>query len=97
MRCALSFNDNKTLVNQDVSAWGEMQALSEEPSYKEQDIKSNGDKDYLLGYKMAMDDVLASLEAIEDEEERDYLKRVVYGDVAMQLFSILDRQGENDE
>ena len=93
MRCALSYDDNKTFSSQKVSAWGEMQSLSEEPCYKEEDIESITDKEYLIGYKMAMDDISAMLYEIEDEE-RELLERAISGGIAMQLFSILDKQEE---
>lgn len=35
MRCALSFDENKELMDQKVAAWGEMQSLEEDPVYKE--------------------------------------------------------------
>lgn len=38
MRCALSFDEDKDLIDQKVAAWGEMQSLKEEPCYREEDI-----------------------------------------------------------
>ena len=35
MRCALSYDENKELMDQKVAAWGEMQSLEEDPVYKE--------------------------------------------------------------
>lgn len=51
MRCALNFDSEKDLVEQDLSAWGEYQSLSEEPSYKEIDIVSEREKNFFKGYK----------------------------------------------
>lgn len=36
MRCALSFDEDKSLIDQKVSSWGEMQSMKEEPAYKEE-------------------------------------------------------------
>lgn len=99
MRCALSFDKNKDLVEQKLSAWGEMQSLEEEPAYKEEDIKDEKEKEYFAGYKMACDKFCMDLDnMVEDEmiskEASDHLQALMAGSLAMQLFSILDYQEE---
>lgn len=97
MRCALSFDENKELTEQKLSAWGEMQSLEEDPGYKEEDIKDEKQKEYFFGYKMACDEFCKNLDnAVEDEmiseEASEHLQALMSGELAMQLFSILDYQ-----
>lgn len=99
MRCALSFDENKDLTEQKLSAWGEMQSLEEDPGYKEEDIKDEKQKEYFFGYKMACDEFCKNLDnAVEDEmisdEASEHLQALMSGELAMQLFSILDYQEE---
>ena len=99
MRCALSFDENKDLVEQKLSAWGEMQSLEEDPAYKEEDIKDEKQKECFIGYKMACDEFCKDLDGmVEDEmiseEASDHLQALIAGSLAMQLFSILDYQEE---
>lgn len=102
MRCALCVNENETLFDQEVSAWGEMQGMDEEPAYKESDIKDIEDKYFFMGFKMACDETIYDLELLLEDNENcaeivDDFKSFIYGDVCMQLFSILDNQEcEND-
>ena len=97
MRCALSFNEDERLYDQEVSAWGEMQSMNEEPSYKESDIADPGDKRLFEGMKWMIDEVYSDLECMEDdgmitEEASEHLQALMSGNLAMMLFSILDRQ-----
>ena len=99
MRCALKFDENKDLTDQSLAAWGEMQSLNEEPAYKEEDIKSPAEKEYFYGIKSAFDTVCSWLgDLVEDEtvseEASDELQAYMTGELAMQLFSILDNQEE---
>lgn len=99
MRCALCFDENKDLTEQKLSAWGEMQSLEEDPGYKEEDIKDEKQKEYFFGYKMACDEFCKNLDnAVEDEmiseEASEHLQALMSGELAMQLFSILDYQEE---
>lgn len=101
MRCALSYDENKALIDQKVAAWSEMQSLKENPAYKEEEIRDKRDQEYLLGYKMAIDDVCDNLKLLVDEgeiteEASERLQRFMAANIAMQLFSILDNQ-EDDE
>ena len=99
MRCALSYDENKDLIDQKLSAWGEMQSLEEDPVYKEEDIKDEKEREYFLGYKMACDEICKDIDnLVEDEmmseEASDHLQALMAGSIAMQLFSILDNQEE---
>lgn len=99
MRCALSFDENKDLIDQKLSAWGEMQSLEEEPAYREENIKDEEQKEYFFGYKMAVDDMCKNLNMLIDsgdisEDASDELQAYMAGELAMQLFSILDYQEE---
>lgn len=99
MRCALSFDEKKELMDQKVAAWGEMQSLEEDTAYKEEDIKDEKEREYFLGYKMACDEFCKDLDnCVEDEmiseEASDHLQTLMAGSLAMQLFSILDNQEE---
>lgn len=99
MRCALSFDENKELIDQKLSAWGEMQHLEEDPAYKEEDIKDEKEKEYFFGYKMACDEFCKDLDNLVEEEmiseeASDHLQALMAGSIAMQLFSILDNQEE---
>ena len=99
MRCALSYDESKDLVDQKLSAWGEMQSLEEDPAYKEEDIKDEKERECFLGYKMACDEICKDIDnLVEDgtmsEEASDHLQALMAGSIAMQLFSILDNQEE---
>ena len=99
MRCALSYDKNKDLIDQKLSAWGEMQSLEEDPAYKEEDIKEEKERECLLGYKMACDEIWKDIDnLVEDEmmseEASDHLQALMAGSIAMQLFSLLDNQEE---
>lgn len=99
MRCALSYDESKDLIDQKLSAWGEMQSLEEEPAYKEEDIKDEKEKECFAGYKMACDEFCKDLDnCVKDEmiseEASDHLQTLMVGSLAMQLFSILDNQEE---
>jgi len=99
MRCALSFDENKDLIEQNLAAWGEMQSLKDEPAYKEEEITDNEDKAFFRGVKMAMDAVIVDLEnAVVDEiiskDANEHLQSLIAGELAMHLFSILDNQEE---
>lgn len=99
MRCALSFDENKELIDQKLAAWGEMQSLEEDPAYKEEDIKDEKEAEYFRGFKAAFDVVCKDLESlVEDEdiseEASDEFQAIMAGELAMQLFSILDNQEE---
>ena len=100
MRCALSFDENKDLIDQKLSAWGEMQSLEEDPAYKEEDIKDEKERQYFFGYKMAVDDMCKNLNMLIDsgdisDEGSDEFQAYMAGELAMQLFSILDYQEED--
>lgn len=97
MRCAVYFEEEKPLAEQEIKAWGEMQSLDEEPEYKESDIKSEYDKAFLHGYKCAFDDVCnilycLKLEKVIKKKHRNAIELRMSGDLCMQLFSILDNQ-----
>lgn len=99
MRCALSYDENKDLIDQKLSAWGEMQSLEEDPAYKEEDIKDEKEAAFFKGVKMAMDSVCHDLENLVEEEKiseeaSDELQALMAGELAMHLFSILDNQEE---
>ncbi|MCF0260645.1 MAG: hypothetical protein HUJ54_12375 [Erysipelotrichaceae bacterium] len=111
MRCAVYIDENKDLISQNVKAWGELQSLNEEPCYREEDIKSAVDKAEFAGYKMALDDVIASAEDLTDLADAaaygclsSGLKRFVedikdrcYGNLCMLLFSIIDNQDSDPD
>ena len=97
MRCAIDFDENKLLMEQNVRAWGEMQSLKEEPNYREEDIRDERAKNFFQGYKMALDDVCAVLGCcVEDgtisEEDSEEIQGLMGGDLCELLFSILDNQ-----
>lgn len=99
MRCALQFEADKDLTEQEVNAWGEMQSLEEEPSYREADIEGEKEKGYFLGFKSAFDFFCNLLDnLVEDEvitnDISDEIQSYMPGELAMQLFSILDNQEE---
>lgn len=99
MRCALNFDEDKPLAEQSISAWGELQSLNEEPSYKESDIKDENDKNWLHAYKCAFDDVCNILDNLKFEGsiKNKHLEAIevrMSGELCMQLFSILDNQEE---
>lgn len=99
MRCALSFDENKMLIEQKVAAWGEMQSLRDDPSYKEEDIKGEMEASFFRGVKHAMDSVCNILDCLEDngmisEEVFEEVQQMMAEEIAMQLFSILDYQDD---
>lgn len=105
MRCALRYDPAEEFVNQTVSAWGEMQSLNEEPSYKETDL-NRGNRTFFRGYKMAMDEAVASLRNAlfdytdEDTDDSEILQGFienVTADICMALFSLLDEQMEMED
>lgn len=103
MRCAVDFDENKALFDQEIKAWGEMQSLEEEPCYKESDIKDEREKEFFNGYKFAFDTVCNLLESSVfdetiSEDVSEHLQICMSGELAMMLFSILDNQYcEDDE
>lgn len=102
MRCAVDFDESKPLYEQEVKAWGEMQSLNEEPSYKESDIKDEREKEFFKGYKFAFDAVCNILGCLEDEEDltgeqKDEIEIRMSGELCMMLFSILDNECEFDD
>jgi len=80
MRCALNFNKNKSFADQKLSAWGEMQPLTEEPCYREDKIKDIADRNYFYGYKCGLADALNNLEynidAYMDIDEKNTLGKI---------------------
>ena len=99
MRCALSVDRSKTLREQQVEAWGEMQSTREDPAYKEADIKGVEDREYFNGYKSAMDDALGLLEVMKTDDEIsggsvEEFRMMMESNICMNLFSILDHQEE---
>lgn len=99
MRCALSFDENKDLIYQKVAAWGEMQPLSEEPCYREEDIGGERQQAFFTGYKAAMSAVYNDIKLLAEDGEITEnaslsLQRLMAGRIAMLLFSILDIQEE---
>lgn len=99
MRCALSFDEDKSLIEQKVSAWGEMQSLKEEPAYKEEDIKDKEDAEFFRGYKSAVDEACNLLDTMVEDEEltedvSEHLQRCLAGSIVELLFSILDYEEE---
>ena len=101
MRCAINYDKETDFSDQKVKAWGEMQSLNEEPSYKEEDIESEADKAFFHGFKCGIDEAVHDLELLVedgelDEEVKDTLLTYFEGEIVMQLFSILDHQLENE-
>ena len=99
MRCAIDFDENKELLNQNVNGWGEFQSLVEEPSYREEEIKSVENKEFFRGYKMALADVSRNLEILVDDEvisqeASDEMQAYLSGDLWELLISILDNEVE---
>lgn len=97
MRCAVDFDESKPLYDQEVRAWGELQILTEEPEYKESDIKSKSERDFFDGYKYAFDDVVNILENLVDvedisEEVSEQIQDWMSGKLCEMLFSILDNE-----
>lgn len=102
MRCAIYFDESKPLVEQEVMAWGEMQSLDEEPSYKESDIKDEAEKKRFEGYKKGFDDVCTDLEnlvsdGVISEYQSGEIQNRMCSDLGMALFSILDNEIEEDD
>lgn len=99
MRCALSYDEETNFQDQKVNAWGEMQSLDEEPEYREEEIENEVDRAYFSGFKAGIDEALHDIDMlIEDgeitEEQKEELMEYVTGELAMQLFSIIDHQEE---
>lgn len=101
MRCALKCDKETLFKDQSLCAWGEMQSLKEEPEYREEDIKDKRDIAYFYGFKSGLDEARIDLEnLLEDgevsEEAYSFLRRLFEGELAMQLFIILDHQKEEE-
>lgn len=97
MRCALRYDDETRFAEQKVSAWGELQSLAEEPSYKEAEL-SKENSAIFTAYKMAMDDAVDNYEACSEAGyDVDVFKRMCAGSICELLFSLLDEQGENED
>lgn len=99
MRCALSYDKENDFSQQKISAWGEMQSLEEEPCYKEEDIESETDRAYFHGFKCGIDEALHDIDMLVEDgnieaEQKEELLPFFTGELAMQLFSILDHQEE---
>lgn len=102
MRCALSFDEDKSLIDQKVAAWGVMQSLKEEPAYKEEDIKSREEAEFFRGYKFAIDEVCNNLDTMVEEGDlaentSEHLQACFAGSIVELLFSILDNELEDEE
>ena len=103
MRCAVDFKEGEPLYNQEIRAWGELQSLNEEPSYKESDIKSEAEKERFKGFKYAFDEVCTILaDLVEDGRLDDdaslEIQDWMSGSLCEVLFSILDNEEcEDDE
>lgn len=100
MRCALSFDENKPLYEQEIAAWGEMQSLKDEPAYKESDIKDEQEKALFRGSKIMAEEVATTIEGMQEdgdisEEAVEHIEACIQGELAMMLFSILDNQEED--
>ena len=99
MRCALQYNEKKELAMQKVKAWGEMQSLEDEPSYKEEDLTEES-RTWFHGFKCAIDYAINDLKYnmfmsepcgfVQDEIDREV--RILIGEVAMMLFVLIDEQ-----
>lgn len=96
MRCVLDYEAGKTFAEQSVNAWGIMQSLTEEPCYREDDIKDPRDRSYFCGYKAAIDESIMSLSEIifDDIDSIEEFKDWCAANICMMLFSILDTQSE---
>lgn len=102
MRCAVSYNENEPLTLQEVKAWSELQSLSEEPAYRESDIKDDKGKQFFYGYKCALDDLKTVLENLEFDgalkrKKKELILDWMDGNLFDALVSILDDQFEDDE
>lgn len=104
MRCAVEFDENKPLCDQEIKAWGEMQSLEEEPGYRESDIKDEREQEFFRGYKFAFDTVCTILDNLTDEiheeltqEQSEEIQRWMNGELCEVLFSILDNQACDEE
>jgi hypothetical protein len=94
MRCSLKYNKEQHFNEQMVEAWGEMQSVNDEPSYKESDLNKENAL-YFRAYKLAMDSAIGLFGIIHEEEElREEFEAMCAGDICMLLFSLLDEQGE---
>ena len=101
MRCALCWDEDKPLMEQSVSAWGEMQAMDEVPCYKEDEIAAAVNKEFFRGAKFAMDQVCNILDNMQGDGElaqvtNEDIQHMMSGELCMLLFSILDDQGGDD-
>ncbi|MCQ2558846.1 MAG: hypothetical protein MJ135_06990, partial [Oscillospiraceae bacterium] len=85
----------KEFLAQKVSAWGEMQSLEEEPAYKESDIKDEQERAFFCGYKYAVDELVSLIKDDTSEWTKEDIKEIMIGNICMNLFSILDQQGED--
>lgn len=99
MRCALSYDNETDFKDQKIAAWGELQSLEEDPAYKEEDIEDERDKAYFMGFKCGIDEAVHDLDTLLEDNEisedaYDSLMILFTGELAMELFSILDHQEE---
>lgn len=99
MGCVLKFNENETLSDQNLSAWGLNQSTDEEPAYREEDIKSEKDRAWFKGYKEAYNEAIDTIEnsAFDGdiaEKQAKALKEQFHGDICLMLYSIIDGQEE---
>ena len=99
MRCALDFDENKPLYDQEIAAWGEMQSLKEKPAYKESDIKDKMQKAFFIGCKYMAESIACHVENMQeigqlDEYQVESIELNIQSELAMHLFSILDEQCE---
>jgi len=102
MRCAVDFDENKPLYDQEIKAWGELQSLEEEPCYRESEIKSKDEQEFFKGYKFALDSVCNILHNMEfdetiTEEQSNEIQLFMSGELCMMLFSILDNEEGDTE
>lgn len=98
MRCDLDYDPEKMFSEQKVEAWGVMQSLTEEPCYREEDIKDPLNLLYFRGYKAAVDESIVALSEIlfDDIGSIEEFKEWCAANICMLLFSILDEQSENE-
>lgn len=97
MRCAVDFDENIPLYDQEIKAWGELQSLTEEPGYRERDIKEVEDQEFFKGFKFAFDSVCNTLDNLAFDGtiktyQQEEIERFMSGALCEMLFSILDNQ-----
>lgn len=97
MRCALMYDVNEFFSEQKVAAWGEMQSLTEEPSYKETDLDEKNAL-YFTAYKSAMDDAIINYnECLDKDFVTEEFKKLCAGSICELLFSLIDEQEEEND